>query len=97
MADDTPAVVGPVGTAVKADLEAMICTHPARDALTATALHIARQLDSGEADARGVAALAKELRGHLDDLAGRAAGDDDDLADLLGPELSAEVRDPEDP
>ena len=93
MADDdrTPLV----REAVAGDLEQMICTHPAREAISASALRLAYEIDRGEADGKELAALAKELRAHLDDLAGRVAGDDDDLADLLGPELSAEVRDAE--
>lgn len=94
--DRTVPIAGPVGRAVKADLEQMICSHPMREALSASALRLAHQIDT-EITPRDLGSVAKEMRDTLNDLAGRVAGDDDDLADLLGPELSAEVRHTEEP
>lgn len=76
---------------VTADLEALVTTHPMGEALAEVALNLANRLD--DPDEKAPAAVAKELRATLVELAGGAVDDDDDLAD----ELSAPVRNPEEP
>lgn len=81
---------GLVEQRVRADISAMISTHPMGEALSETAFTLARALDVG--DGEMAPALNKELRATLAELASMAVGDDEDLE----AELSTPVRDPED-
>lgn len=87
---------GPVETKVRADVAAIVSAHPMGEALAEMAFHLARTLDSGAGLA--VAAVNRELRANLVELARMGVDGDDDLdRDLSTPDVpSAEVRDPED-
>jgi len=82
---------------VLADIEALVTTHPMGEALAATAVELARTLDAGAGLA--VAAVARELRATLTELASMEVPDDDGLDAALStptPGMPAEVRDAED-
>lgn len=83
---DVP-VVGPLERKVRADVDALITSHPMGESLAEMAFTMARTLDQGA----GLAASAvnRELRANLVELTRLAVDDDDDLAD----ELSTPVRD----
>jgi hypothetical protein len=78
---------GPVERKVRADVAALVTTHPAGEALAEVAFTLARTLDEGAGLA--VAAVSRELRANLLELTRLAVDDSDDLGD----ELSAAVRD----
>src|SRR4051812_8923069 len=59
---------------VTTDLASLVTSHPMGEALEELALRLARAID-GEEDGRIVAALAKELRATLHELAEGAEGD----------------------
>ena len=80
---------GPVETKVQADLEALVTTHPMGEALAEMSLNLARTLDAGAGLA--VAAVNRELRANLVELARQADNDED-----LDAALSTPVRDDED-
>lgn len=61
---------------VRKDLDALITEHPMGEALAAMSLNLARVLDAGAGLA--VAAVNRELRENLRELAEFEAGDDDD-------------------
>lgn len=82
---------GPVETKVRADVDALVSSHPMGEALAELAFTLARTLDQGAGMA--VAAVGRELRATLAELAGMGVSDDDDLEDRL----SAPVRNAEDP
>ena len=82
---------GAVESKVRADVGALILTHPAGEGLAEVAFTLARTLDDGAGMA--TAAVARELRAVLNDLAGSVVHDDDDLDALL----STPVRNAEDP
>jgi hypothetical protein len=82
---------GPVETQVRHDIGALVTQHPMGEALAEMSLNLARTLDSGAGLA--TAAVNRELRANLLELA-RLAVDDNDELDA---ELSAAVRDGEDP
>lgn len=91
--------MGPIEQRVHADLAALMTSHPMGEALSAMALALAVSLDRGAGMQE--AAVNRELRATLDDLARMKVGDDDELDSLLsaptvGADLPAEVRDPED-
>lgn len=79
-------VPGPVESKVRADLEALVTTHPMGESLAAMSLNLARTLDDGAGLA--VAAVNRELRANLVELARMGAPDDD-----LDAELSAAMGD----
>jgi hypothetical protein len=84
---------GPVETKVRQDVAALTTAHPMGEALAEMAYTLARTLDDGAGLA--VAAVNRELRANLVELA-RLGVDDDDLdARLSRPGGPAEVRDPE--
>jgi hypothetical protein len=83
--------VGPVERKVRADVNALITTHPMGEALAEMAFSLAKTLDDGAGLA--VAAVNRELRANLVELARMGVSDDDDLEDRL----STPVRDAEDP
>lgn len=85
-AQSTP---GPVEQQVRADVEALVTGHPMGEALAEMSYNLARVLDQGAGLA--VAAVNRELRANLLELAGMGVGDDDDLDD----QLSTPVRDAE--
>lgn len=97
-----PAAVGPpagvpgaVERQVRADIAALVTAHPMGESLAAMSFVLARALDAGT-DAP--AAVNRELRANLVELSRLAVDDSDDLADeLSAPELSSQVRDPEEP
>lgn len=80
---------GPVERKVRADIAALITTHPMGEALAEMSFKLAQTLDEGAGMA--VAAVNRELRNNLAELSRLAVDDGDDLAD----ELSAPVRDSE--
>jgi hypothetical protein len=82
---------GPITAKVRADLEAIVTAHPMGEALAEMSLNLARTLDAGAGLA--TAAVNRELRANLLELSRLAVDDNDDLDD----ELSAPVRDEEDP
>ena len=87
-----------VESKVRADIEALVSSHPMGEALAEMAIALAREMDAGVvckacggAVASPTAALNRELRANLIELASQAVADDDDLE----ARLSAPVRDPE--
>jgi hypothetical protein len=87
---------GAVEPKVRADIRALITAHPMGEALTAMALTLAWSVDHIRETGKGLmvlAAINHELRETLTELSRLAVDDSDDLAD----ELSAAVRDSEEP
>lgn len=82
---------GPVEQKVRADIEALVTAHPMGESLAEMSLNLARTLDAGAGLA--TAAVNRELRANLLELSRQAVDDADDLAD----DLSAPVRDTEEP
>ena len=82
---------GAITRKVRADIDAIITTHPMGEALAEMSLNLARTLDGGAGLA--TAAVNRELRANLLELARLALDDTDDLAD----DLSAPVRDAQEP
>jgi hypothetical protein len=77
---------------VRADIAALITTHPMGEAITQMALTLAAAMDRITETGKGLMVLPavnRELRDNLAELARLAVNDDDPLAD----ELSAPVRD----
>jgi hypothetical protein len=81
---------GPVERKVREDIAALVSTHPMGEALAEMAYALAKTLDDGAGLA--VAAVNRELRANLVELASQAVDDDADLE----ARLSAPLRDPED-
>lgn len=84
--------VGRVERKVKADIAALVTTHPMGEALTEMAIALAATMDTIRETGRGVMvlpALNRELRDNLAELSRLAVNDDDPFAD----ELSTAVRD----
>ena len=75
---------GPVETKVRADVEALVSAHPMGEALAAMSYALARGIDEGPEMMR--AALNRELRLNLVELAGMGVGSDDLGAALSEPE-----------
>lgn len=75
---------------VRQDVAALVTAHPMGEALAEMAFTLARTLDNGAGLA--TAAVNRELRANLVELARMGVPDDDDLED----QLSTPVRDPED-
>lgn len=87
---------GPVERKVRADVESLVSVHPMGEALAAMSFSLAAALDSN-VGGMARAALNRELRQNLVELADMGVGDDDDLdAQLSTPDGGAEVRDGED-
>lgn len=84
-ADD--AQFGPVEAKVREDIGALISSHPMGEALAEMSFNLARTLDEGAGLA--VAAVNRELRANLVELARLGVADDDDLDAAL----STPVRD----
>jgi hypothetical protein len=82
---------GPVEAKARADIEALITAHPMGETLAEMSLNLARAMDEDPGLLR--AALNRELRANLVELARMGVPDDDDLADRL----STPVRDTENP
>src|SRR5689334_1667898 len=88
--------IGPVERQVKRDIAALMTAHPMGEALTATALTLAWAVDHIRETGKNLivmSATSRELRDTLTELARLAVDDADDFAD----ELSAPVRDSEEP
>src|SRR5690349_20011675 len=88
--------IGPVERNVKRDIAAIMTAHPMGEALSAMALTLAWTIDHIRETGKnviGLAATNRELRDTLTELARLAVNDADDFAD----ELSAPVRDSEEP
>ena len=81
---------GPVEATVRADVEALTTGHPMGESLAEMSFNLARTLDEGAGLA--VAAVNRELRANLVELARLGVPDDDGLEDFL----STPVRDAED-
>ncbi len=75
---------GPVETKVRADVEALVSAHPMGEALAAMSYALAQGIDDGPEMMR--AALNRELRLNLVELAGMGVGGDDLGAELSMPE-----------
>lgn len=76
----------------------MVTSHPMGEALSEMSYVLARMLDAGAGAGVSMAAVNRELRDNLTELARLAVDDSDELADeLSAPELPAEIRDPENP
>ena len=82
--------LGPVEREVRRDIRALVTVHPMGEALAAMSLNLARTLDDGAGLA--TAAVNRELRANLLELARLAVNDDD----TLDAELSTPVRDGQD-
>jgi hypothetical protein len=82
---------GPIETKAREDVEALITVHPMGETLAEMTFNIARAMDDDPGMMR--AALNRELRANLVEMARMGVADDDDLED----QLSTPVRDPEDP
>lgn len=88
--------MGPVESRTRQDVAALVTAHPMGEALAEIAFTLARTLDEGAGLA--TAAVSRELRATLVEMAKLGVGDDDDLdAQLSTPDLPSSVRDPEDP
>ncbi|HEU4751526.1 MAG TPA: hypothetical protein VFU47_00360 [Armatimonadota bacterium] len=89
-----PVLMGPLETAVRGDVDALGLVSPTARSMAELAFNMARKLDDGAGMA--TAAVAKELRDTLNQMA-EQAGDDDgkELLDRLSRPagLSAPVRD----
>lgn len=89
-------MVGAVESKTRADVGALITGHPMGEALAEMAFTLARTLDDGAGLA--TAAVSRELRATLVELARLGVDDDDDLdAQLSTPDLPTEIRDTENP
>ena len=86
-----PPKFGLVETQVRADIGALFSAHPMGESLAAMAFTLARTLDEGAGLA--VAAVNRELRANLVELASMGVSGDDDLDERL----SAPVRDTPEP
>lgn len=84
---DSSADYGPVETKVRQDVDALVTVHPMGEALAEMAFTLARTLDQGAGLA--VAAVNRELRANLVELASMAE-DDDDLEDRLSAPLRSD-------
>jgi hypothetical protein len=85
---------GPVERKVRADVGALMTAHPMGEALAEMAFTLARTLDEGAGLA--VAAVNRELRANLVELARLGVNSDDALDDALStPDMPAAVRDEE--
>jgi hypothetical protein len=82
--------VGAVERKVRADIGALVTAHPMGESLAEMAFSLARTLDEGAGLA--VAAVNRELRANLVELARMEVGSDDDE---FGDSLSAQTRDAE--
>jgi hypothetical protein len=83
-------VYGPVEAKVRSDVGALLSAHPMGESLAEMAFTLARTLDEGAGLA--VAAVNRELRANLVELARLGVDSDDDFED----QLSAPVRNDED-
>lgn len=83
--------MGPVEATVRSDVEALMTAHPMGESLAEMAFTLARTLDRGAGLA--VAAVNRELRANLVELARLGVDGDDDFED----QLSTPVRDEEEP
>jgi hypothetical protein len=89
-----PPEIGPVESKVRSDIEALVTAHPMGEALSEMAFTLARTLDRGAGLA--VAAVNRELRANLIELARLGVDGDDDIDDQLStPVLPTEIRDEE--
>ena len=86
--------VGPVESRVRSDVAALVTAHPMGEALAEMAYALARTLDEGAGLA--TAAVNRELRANLLELAGMVDDDDEDLDAILSTPVPTEVRDEED-
>lgn len=76
---------GPVERKVRQDIAALVTAHPMGEALAEMAFALARALDEGAGMA--TAAVNRELRANLVELASQAVDDDDDLEARLSTPL----------
>jgi len=88
--------VGPVERKARRDIAALVTEHPMGEVLAEMAFSLARSLDEGAGLA--TAAVNRELRANLVELARMGVADDDLDDDLSTPRrVSPEVRYPEEP
>jgi hypothetical protein len=91
------ALRGPIERQVRRDVDALMIAHPMGEALAEMSFSLAQALD-GDVGGMARAALNRELRQNLVELAEMGVDDDDDLdAQLSRPDGPATVRDPEEP
>ena len=89
--EPTGGAPGPVEAKVRADVEALMTAHPMGESLAEMSFSLARDLDAGAG--MMAAALNRELRANLVELARLGVNGDDDLdAALSTPVVSSEVR-----
>lgn len=87
-------VSGPVEAKTRTDISALVTAHPMGEALAEVAFTLARTLDDGAGLA--TAAVSRELRATLVELAKMGVDGDDDLDQQLStPDLPPTVRHPE--
>lgn len=90
---------GPIEAQVRADVEALISAHPMGESLAEMSFNLARTLDQGAGLA--TAAVNRELRANLVELAGMGVDGDADLDAALStptnPDLPTTLRHTEDP
>lgn len=89
-------MVGPIERRVRADVDALMIAHPMGEALAEMSFSLAEALDGGMGG-MARAAVNRELRMNLIELAGMGVDDDDLDQQLSTPSVSPEVRDPEEP
>lgn len=96
MTDDAPSY-GPIETQVRSDIGSLMTAHPMGESLAEMSFNLARTLDEGAGLA--VAAVNRELRANLVELAGMGVDGDDDFGDALSTpspgDVPSEVRNPE--
>jgi hypothetical protein len=87
---------GAIETQVRRDVDALVSGHPMGEALAAMAFRLAALCD-GEVQHMAIAAINRELRETLLELARLGVDDDDDLdAELSRPDMPSQVRHAED-
>ncbi len=94
-APESPAerLYGPVEAKTREDVAALVTAHPMGESLAEAAYVLARTLDDGAG--LSTAAVGRELRAYLTELASMGVEDDDLDADLSAPDMPSPVRDPE--
>lgn len=87
---------GPIETQVRRDVDALIIAHPMGEALAEMSYSLARSLDDRRMSGMPRAAVNRELRMNLIELAGMGVDDDDLDQQLSTPDVPSPIRDPED-
>lgn len=88
---------GPIEQQVRRDVDALMIAHPMGEAIAEMSFSLARSLDDSRMGGMARAAVNRELRMNLVELAGMGVDDDDLDQQLSTPSVPPEVRDPEEP